>query len=127
MPRAPTPLPGAAPAPLAGSNARTLPSPPPRARRGACPRPQVSFRVPPSSTVAFVGATGSGKSTLTRLLFRFFDVTGGAVTVDGQDIRAVTQASLRAVIGMVPQDWCEAAVTRCLRLCFSLCVGGRGG
>ncbi|GBF99523.1 hypothetical protein Rsub_11957 [Raphidocelis subcapitata] len=65
---------------------------------------EVSFRAPPSSTVAFVGATGSGKSTLTRLLFRFFDVTGGSIRVDGQDIRSVTQASLRAAIGMVPQD-----------------------
>ncbi|KIY91775.1 ATP-binding cassette sub-family B member 6, partial [Monoraphidium neglectum] len=65
---------------------------------------EVSFHAPPSSTVAFVGATGSGKSTLTRLLFRFFDVTSGSITVDGQDIRAVTQASLRAAIGMVPQD-----------------------
>jgi ABC-type transport system involved in Fe-S cluster assembly fused permease/ATPase subunit len=64
----------------------------------------VSFQVPGGSTVAFVGATGSGKSTLTRLLFRFFDVTGGGITIDGQDVRAVTQSSLRAAIGMVPQD-----------------------
>ncbi|WIA21925.1 hypothetical protein OEZ85_004292 [Tetradesmus obliquus] len=64
----------------------------------------VSFNVPGGSTVAFVGATGSGKSTLTRLLFRFFDVSGGAILVDGQDLRSITQASLRAVIGMVPQD-----------------------
>ncbi|WIA42366.1 hypothetical protein OEZ86_008373 [Tetradesmus obliquus] len=64
----------------------------------------VSFSVPGGSTVAFVGATGSGKSTLTRLLFRFFDVSGGAILVDGQDLRSITQASLRAVIGMVPQD-----------------------
>jgi ABC-type multidrug transport system fused ATPase/permease subunit len=55
-------------------------------------RTQVSFDVPGGSTIAFVGATGSGKSTLTRLLFRFFDVAGGAITIDGQDIRAVTQA-----------------------------------
>ena len=65
---------------------------------------QVSFKVPGGSTVAFVGATGSGKSTLTRLLFRFFDVTGGAIVIDGQDIRSVSQASLRRAIGMVPQD-----------------------
>ena len=64
----------------------------------------VSFRAAPGATVALVGATGSGKSTLTRLLFRFFDVTEGAVRVDGQDVRTVTQASLRAAIGMVPQD-----------------------
>lgn len=70
----------------------------------ATPTPQVSFQVPGGSTVAFVGATGSGKSTLTRLLFRFFDVTGGAITIDGQDVRGVTQSSLRAAIGMVPQD-----------------------
>jgi ATP-binding cassette subfamily B protein len=54
--------------------------------------------------VAVVGPTGSGKSTLGRLLFRFYDVTGGRVTIDGQDIRDVTQESLRAAIGVVPQD-----------------------
>lgn len=64
---------------------------------------QVSFKVPGGSTVAFVGATGSGKSTLTRLLFRFFDVSAGSIMVDGQDLRAITQSSLRRVIGMVPQ------------------------
>ena len=51
-----------------------------------------------------MGATGSGKTTLARLLFRFYDATTGAVAVDGQDIRAVTQTSLRAAIGLVPQD-----------------------
>ncbi|MGM0583133.1 MAG: ABCB family ABC transporter ATP-binding protein/permease [Pseudomonadota bacterium] len=55
-------------------------------------------------TVAVVGPTGSGKSTLGRLLFRFYDVTGGRVTIDGQDVRDVTQESLRAAIGVVPQD-----------------------
>eukprot|EP00878_Enallax_costatus_P015689 GHUV01016437.1.p1 GENE.GHUV01016437.1~~GHUV01016437.1.p1 ORF type:complete len:820 (+),score=192.83 GHUV01016437.1:571-3030(+) len=64
----------------------------------------VSFKVPGGSTVAFVGATGSGKSTLTRLLFRFFDVSAGNILVDGQDLRAINQSSLRRVIGMVPQD-----------------------
>jgi ATP-binding cassette subfamily B protein len=54
--------------------------------------------------VAIVGPSGAGKSTLSRLLFRFYDVTGGRITVDGQDIRDVTQESLRAAIGMVPQD-----------------------
>ena len=52
----------------------------------------------------FVGATGSGKSTLTRLLFRFYDATSGVVAVDGQDVRSLDQASLRAAVGLVPQD-----------------------
>jgi ATP-binding cassette, subfamily B, heavy metal transporter len=64
----------------------------------------VSFRIAPGTTTAVVGASGAGKSTLARLLFRFYDVTGGAVLIDGQDIRSVTQASLRAAIGIVPQD-----------------------
>jgi len=64
----------------------------------------VSFEVPPGGTVAIVGPSGAGKSTLSRLLFRFYDITGGRITIDGQDIRDVTQASLRAAIGIVPQD-----------------------
>ncbi|MEK6541147.1 MAG: ABC transporter ATP-binding protein/permease [Pseudomonadota bacterium] len=64
----------------------------------------VSFTVPAGSTLAIVGPSGSGKSTIARLLFRFFDVSGGAILIDGQDIRTVTQASLRAAIGIVPQD-----------------------
>ena len=64
----------------------------------------VSFRVPAGRMVAIVGPSGSGKSTLSRLLFRFYDVTGGAIRIDGQDIRDVTQKSLRASIGIVPQD-----------------------
>jgi ABC-type transport system involved in Fe-S cluster assembly fused permease/ATPase subunit len=64
----------------------------------------VSFEIPAGKTVAVVGASGSGKSTLARLLFRFYDVTSGRVSVDGQDIREVTQQSLRRAIGMVPQD-----------------------
>jgi ATP-binding cassette subfamily B protein len=64
----------------------------------------VDFTVPAGSTTAVVGATGSGKSTLARLLFRFYDVQGGRVLIDGQDLRRVTQASLRAAIGIVPQD-----------------------
>jgi ATP-binding cassette, subfamily B, heavy metal transporter len=60
--------------------------------------------VEPGQTVAVVGPSGSGKSTIGRLLFRFYDVTGGAVLIDGQDLRDVTQTSLRAQIGMVPQD-----------------------
>ena len=64
----------------------------------------ISFAVPPGKTVAIVGPSGAGKSTISRLLFRFYDVTGGRITVDGQDIRDVTQESLRGAIGMVPQD-----------------------
>ena len=64
----------------------------------------VAFTVPAGTVTAVVGATGSGKSTLARLLFRFYDVAAGRVLVDGQDVRAVTQASLRDAIGIVPQD-----------------------
>ncbi|WP_216601660.1 ABC transporter ATP-binding protein/permease [Ruegeria sp. HKCCD4332] len=64
----------------------------------------VSLTVPAGKTVAIVGATGSGKSTIGRLLFRFYDVTKGALKIDGQDIRDVTQTSLHAAIGVVPQD-----------------------
>ncbi|MCE2646764.1 MAG: ABC transporter ATP-binding protein/permease [Burkholderiaceae bacterium] len=65
---------------------------------------EVSFTVPAGTTTAVVGATGSGKSTLARLIFRFYDVQAGGVLIDGQDVRSVTQASLRAAIGIVPQD-----------------------
>jgi ATP-binding cassette subfamily B protein len=64
----------------------------------------VSFVVPPGKTVAIVGPSGAGKSTISRLLFRFYDANGGRVTIDGQDIRTVQQQSLRAAIGIVPQD-----------------------
>jgi ATP-binding cassette subfamily B protein len=64
----------------------------------------VSFRVAPGETLALVGPSGSGKSTIGRLLFRFYDVTGGAIRIDGQDLRDVTQDSLHAQIGVVPQD-----------------------
>ncbi|WP_306044847.1 ABC transporter ATP-binding protein/permease [Nioella sp. MMSF_3534] len=64
----------------------------------------LSFAVPPGHTVALVGPSGSGKSTIGRLLFRFYDVDGGAIRIDGQDLRSVTQASLHARIGVVPQD-----------------------
>ena len=64
----------------------------------------VDFTIGAGQTVAVVGPSGSGKSTLARLLFRFYDVTGGAITIAGQDIRAITQSSLRAAIGIVPQD-----------------------
>ena len=64
----------------------------------------VSFTVPAGKSVAFVGASGAGKSTIGRLLYRFYDVNAGTIRVDGQDVRAVTQESLRAAIGVVPQD-----------------------
>ena len=64
----------------------------------------VSFAVPPGKTLAVVGPSGAGKSTLARLIYRFYDVTGGRITIDGQDLRDVTQSSLRAAIGIVPQD-----------------------
>jgi ATP-binding cassette subfamily B protein len=64
----------------------------------------VSFEVPAGRTVAIVGPSGAGKSTISRLLFRFYDVTAGRILIDGQDLREVTQASLRDAIGMVPQD-----------------------
>jgi len=64
----------------------------------------ISFEVPAGKTTAIVGPTGAGKSTISRLLYRFYDVTAGRITIDGQDVREVTQASLRAQIGMVPQD-----------------------
>lgn len=64
----------------------------------------ISFEVPHGKTVAVVGPSGAGKSTLSRLLFRFYDVQEGAITINGQDVRDVTQSSLRGAIGMVPQD-----------------------
>lgn len=64
----------------------------------------ISFEVPAGKTIAVVGPSGAGKSTISRLIYRFYDVTGGRVTIDGQDVRDITQESLRAAIGMVPQD-----------------------
>lgn len=64
----------------------------------------VDFTIPAGTTTAVVGHSGSGKSTLSRLLFRFYDVNDGAITIDGQDLRNVTQESLRRAIGIVPQD-----------------------
>ncbi|WP_208279587.1 ABCB family ABC transporter ATP-binding protein/permease [Massilia oculi] len=64
----------------------------------------VDFTIPAGTTTAVVGHSGSGKSTLSRLLFRFYDVNGGAIRIDGQDLRDITQDSLRAAIGIVPQD-----------------------
>jgi ATP-binding cassette subfamily B protein len=65
---------------------------------------EVSFEIPAGRTVAVVGPSGAGKSTLARLLYRFYDVSGGSITIDGQDLRQVTQSSLRGAIGIVPQD-----------------------
>jgi ATP-binding cassette, subfamily B, heavy metal transporter len=64
----------------------------------------LTFEVPAGRTVAIVGPSGAGKSTVSRLIFRFYEITGGRILIDGQDIREVTQASLRNAIGMVPQD-----------------------
>jgi ATP-binding cassette subfamily B protein len=64
----------------------------------------IDFRIEPGHTVAIVGPSGAGKSTIARLLFRFYDVDVGAIEIDGQDIRDVTQDSLRRAIGVVPQD-----------------------
>ncbi len=64
----------------------------------------LDFEVPAGQTFAIVGPSGAGKSTISRLIYRFYDVTGGRITIDGQDVRAVTQKSLRAAVGMVPQD-----------------------
>ena len=64
----------------------------------------ISFTVPAGKTVAVVGPSGAGKSTISRILYRFYDIQDGAVTIDGQDIRDISQESLRAVIGIVPQD-----------------------
>ncbi len=64
----------------------------------------VSFDLPAGHKIAVVGTSGAGKSTLSRLLFRFYDVSAGRIAIDGQDIRRVTQKSLRRAIGIVPQD-----------------------
>ncbi len=64
----------------------------------------ISFDIPPGKTVAVVGPSGAGKSTLARLLYRFYDISSGTITIDGQELRNVTQSSLRSAIGIVPQD-----------------------
>src|SRR5678816_4646546 len=71
----------------------------------------LSFEVPAGKTVAIVGPSGAGKSTISRLLFRLYDVSAGRILIDGQDIKEVTQASLRASIGMVPQDTVPVSYT----------------
>src|ERR1700692_4436308 len=76
-----------------------------RRRRRTNPAPgRISLRAPAGETVAVVGPSGAGKSTISRILYRFYDIASGSVKIDGQDIRDVTQTSLRAAIGIVPQD-----------------------
>ncbi len=95
--------PGAVPLQVAPAPSASRTCASPTSRRGrSCKR--LSFEVPAGRTVAIVGPSGAGKSTISRLIFRFYEITGGRITVDGQDIRDVTQASLRHAIGMVPQD-----------------------
>jgi ABC-type transport system involved in Fe-S cluster assembly fused permease/ATPase subunit len=82
-------------------------SPTTPAARAAAGRPilqDVSFEIPAGKTVAVVGPSGAGKSTLSRLLFRFYDVQQGRITINGQDVKDVTQTSVRRAIGIVPQD-----------------------
>ncbi|HMM56180.1 MAG TPA: ABC transporter ATP-binding protein/permease [Rudaea sp.] len=78
----------------------------------------VDFTIPSGKTLAVVGTTGAGKSTLSRLLFRFYDVSSGRITIDGQDIRNVTQQSLRAAIGIVPQDTVLFNDTICYNIAY---------
>ena len=65
---------------------------------------KINFKIPSGSSLAIVGPTGSGKSTISRLLFRFYDVSSGSILVNGKDVRDITQVSLRKNIGVVPQD-----------------------
>jgi ATP-binding cassette subfamily B protein len=96
-------VPGAPPLAITGAHVRFS-----GVQFGYDPRRQilhdVSFDVPPGAKLAIVGHSGAGKSTLSRILYRFYDIQGGAVTIDGQDIARVTQDSLRRAIGIVPQD-----------------------
>lgn len=85
----------------------------------------VSFEVPAGKTVAIVGPSGAGKSTISRLLFRFYDVTAGRILIDGQDVREVTQDSLRAAIGMVPQDTVLFNETIAYNICYGRTDAGR--
>ncbi|WP_375677293.1 ABCB family ABC transporter ATP-binding protein/permease [Bartonella sp. AS69XJJH] len=78
----------------------------------------IDFKVPGGKTVAIVGPSGAGKSTISRLLFRFYDVDAGSITIDGQDIRDVTQKSLREAIGMVPQDTVLFNDTIAYNICY---------
>ncbi|WP_455477431.1 ABCB family ABC transporter ATP-binding protein/permease [Bartonella sp. B41] len=78
----------------------------------------IDFEVPGGKTVAIVGPSGAGKSTISRLLFRFYDVESGSITIDGQDVRDVTQKSLREAIGMVPQDTVLFNDTIAYNICY---------
>ncbi|KQW80362.1 metal ABC transporter permease [Devosia sp. Root413D1] len=78
----------------------------------------ISFEVPAGKTIAVVGPSGAGKSTISRLLYRFYDVIEGKITIDGQDLRDVTQESLRAAIGMVPQDTVLFNDTIAYNICY---------
>ncbi|WP_208441097.1 ABCB family ABC transporter ATP-binding protein/permease [Bartonella raoultii] len=78
----------------------------------------INFEIPRGKTVAIVGPSGAGKSTISRLLFRFYDVNAGSITIDGQDIRDVTQESLRKAIGMVPQDTVLFNDTIAYNICY---------
>lgn len=78
----------------------------------------ITFEIPKGKTVAIVGPSGAGKSTIARLLFRFYDVNAGSITIDGQDIRDVTQKSLREAIGMVPQDTVLFNDTIAYNICY---------
>ncbi|WP_019219686.1 ABCB family ABC transporter ATP-binding protein/permease [Bartonella florencae] len=78
----------------------------------------INFEIPRGKTVAIVGPSGAGKSTISRLLFRFYDVNAGSITIDGQDIRDVTQKSLREAIGMVPQDTVLFNDTIAYNICY---------
>ena len=85
----------------------------------------ISFAIPAGKTVAVVGPSGSGKSTLARLLFRFYDVQQGRILIDGQDIRQVTQASVRQAIGIVPQDTVLFNDTVAANIAYGLPVGSQ--
>ncbi len=78
----------------------------------------VSFEVPAGKTIAVVGPSGAGKSTISRLIYRFYDVSDGSVSIDGQDLRDITQKSLRAAIGMVPQDTVLFNDTIAYNICY---------
>ena len=86
----------------------------------------VSFEIPAGKTVAVVGPSGSGKSTLARLMFRFYDINAGRISIDGQDIRDVTQKSLREAIGIVPQDTVLFNDTVEYNIAYGRTVAGRG-
>jgi len=78
----------------------------------------VSFEVPAGKTIAVVGPSGAGKSTISRLIYRFYDVSDGSISIDGQDLRDITQKSLRAAIGMVPQDTVLFNDTIAYNICY---------